>query len=69
MAEKKPKNCFACAFSSMEPDDERLICGHPKAGPFGKYLSFDAKPIAECGVDRVFFEQHSSRTPDGKLKP
>lgn len=61
-------NCFACKFSGMEPDDERLICGHPDSGDFGKYLKglSDPAPLDHCKGEK--FEQHPQRNRDGSLK-
>lgn len=65
-------NCYACAFSSMEPDDDRLICNAPSAlppnRPFGIYLTITAEPTEKCGQERKFFEQHPRRNHDGTLK-
>ncbi len=63
-------NCYACKFSGMEPDDVRLICGHPDSGSFGKYvtegLRGKATPLDHCKGEK--FEQHPSRNRDGTLR-
>lgn len=60
------KNCYACAYSYMEPSETDLVCG--KMGGFGKYVAPNREPIPECGPDRMLFEQHPKRNPDGSLK-
>jgi hypothetical protein len=60
-----PTNCSACAYSGIEPDDMNLHCGHPDAGTFG--VSLRREPAEHC-PDRVKFEQHPGRNPDGSLK-
>lgn len=61
------RNCHACAYSGIEPDDMDLTCGHPKARqPFGEHVL--RGPIKPCGPGRVLFEQHPGRTPSGHLK-
>jgi len=61
------KNCLACRYSFMEPDDD-LTCGHPDAGPMGQYTSVAAAQDGHCGADHPKFEQHPLRNPDGTLK-
>lgn len=64
-----PKNCKACAFSYMEPDDD-LTCGHKDADqPFGTYAHHASAPDGHCGPDRPKFEQHPGRNLNGTLKP
>lgn len=58
-------NCRACSFCSMEPDDDRLICGHPDAGPAGLYM--DPAPAKHCGPNRSKFKQHPMRNANGDL--
>lgn len=73
MSENK-KNCWACKHSGIEPDDQRLICGHPDGGPFGKWAetigtSMGASDVGgHCGPERSKFEQHPHRNPNGTLK-
>ena len=57
--------CKACTYSGIEPNDMDLACGHPDAGTFG--VSLRREPAAHC-PDRVKFEQHPGRNPDGSLK-
>lgn len=62
-------NCFACKYSGMEPDDPRLICGHPDSGDFGKYLKgplANPTPMEHCKGEK--FEQHPLRNRDGSFK-
>jgi len=58
-------NCHACANSGMEPDADYLICGHPDAGPVGKFIK--KEPLDHC-PNFSKFEQHPGRNPDGTLK-
>ena len=62
------KNCLACRYSFMEPDDD-LTCGHPDAGLVGLYVKHAAAPGGHCGPSRPKFDQHPLRNPDGTLKP
>lgn len=61
------KNCHACSFSYMGPNDDHLVCGHVRSGPFGVYVN--RGPALHCGPDFVRFEQHPKRNTDGTLKP
>ncbi len=68
-------NCRACRFSFMGPNDSLLVCGHPDAGPIGRYtqsirnIGTGAAEIeGHCGPARPKFEQHPLRNPDGTLK-
>lgn len=60
-----PTNCAACAYSGIEPNDMDLACGHPDAGTFG--VTLHKEPAAHC-PNRIKFEQHPGRNPDGSLK-
>lgn len=62
------KTCYACKYSGMEPDDQRLICGHPDSGEFGKYLQGlnNPQPLEHCQGKK--FEQHPLRNENGSLK-
>lgn len=64
------KNCYACAYSGMEPDDARLICGHPSEGSFGVYLKGfrDPEPTENCTSNFINFKQHPLRNADGSMK-
>lgn len=61
------RNCFACAHSFMEPDND-LCCGHDDAGIVGTYTRRAAAPGGHCGPERPKFQQHPLRNPDGTLK-
>lgn len=61
------KNCHACRYSYMEPDDD-LTCGHADAGTFGLYTRRAAAQGGHCGPSRPKFEQHPLRNVDGTLK-
>ena len=61
-----PTICKACAYSGIEPQDMDLSCGHPDAGTFG--VSLRREPAEHC-PDRIKFQQHPLRNPDGTLKP
>ncbi len=65
---KDKKDCRACAYSYMEPSDPQLVCGHPKAGTFGKYVQHPRKPDGFCTPYAIEFKQHPLRTPEGELK-
>lgn len=72
------KNCHACRYSFMEPDDTELVCGHKGAGVAGVYTRIAADglardgtvhlALAHCGPERLKFEQHPLRNEDGSLK-
>jgi hypothetical protein len=66
MSEVK-KNCHACKYSFMEPGDMNLTCGHPDAGPVGKYTRMAAAADGHCGPELPKFEQHPLRGADGSL--
>ena len=58
------KDCAACAYCGIEPDDMNFVCHHPNAGFFGRYLHSVDNPRSEgnfCGPDGVLFEQHPLR--------
>ncbi len=62
------RNCAACAYSGIEPDDMDLTCHHAQARqPFGEHVI--RGPIAPCGPERVLFEQHPRRSASGELSP
>ncbi len=61
------KNCRACRFCYMEPDDD-FVCGHKDAGQFGIYTKHAAAKGGHCGPERPKFEQHPLRHPNGDLK-
>jgi hypothetical protein len=67
MPEAVKKNCAACAYSGMAPDDDFLVCAHPDAGEMGAYVREIHKGLPHC-PDFAKFKQHPKRNPDGSLK-
>lgn len=61
------ENCYACAYSYMEPDSD-LVCGHNDAGMLGTYARHAAAEGGHCGPRRPKFKQHPLRNADGSLK-
>lgn len=73
------RTCFACAHSSMAPDDDYLVCNNPEAGASQRHKSWgtymkgrislvEGGELASCGEEMKFFEQHPRRNQDGTLK-
>jgi hypothetical protein len=60
------KNCKACRFCYMEPDDMNFICGHKDAGVFGLYIHRAVD--GHCGQELTKFEQHPLRDEEGNLR-
>jgi len=63
-----PRNCGACTYSGIEPDDMDLTCGHPGAGTFGRHVRREPPDFEWCRGYGSFV-QHPLRNPDGSLKP
>lgn len=62
------KNCKACKYCGMEPDDMNFICFHSDAGGWGQYTKHTIKETGHCGPELKKFEQHPLRNTDGSLK-
>jgi hypothetical protein len=61
--------CHACAYSYLEPDAPKLVCGHSDTGNmFGAYTDCASSERGHCGPNHSKFQQHPGRNEDGTLK-